>query len=108
LKHGRDCALFLSRERNRGNNKGAKMKKWIFLILAVLLICGGVFGYIWWRTEREKELAIAKEHEKAYLKAKEKNKKTREVLDKMYQSEQRLKKENPELYKLATQPAKDK
>ena len=84
------------------------MKKWIFLILAVLLICGGVFGYIWWRTEREKELAIAKEHEKRYLKSKAEGDKYRKALDKMYQAEERLKRDNPELYKLATQPAKDK
>lgn len=87
------------------------MKKWIFLILAVLLICGGVFGFIAWkhaREERAKELAIAKEREERYLKSKEKDSQTRKVLDRMYKAEERLKKDNPELYKLATQPAKDK
>ena len=84
------------------------MKKWIFLILAVLLICGGVFGYIWWRTEREKELAIAKEHEKRYLKSKAEGDKIRKALDKMYQAEERLGEKSKIVQTLATQSAKDK
>ncbi len=84
------------------------MKKWIFLILAVLLICGGVFGYIWWKTEREKELARVKSAQEALQKYEMEAKEGREAIEKLNQAEERLKKSNPELYKLATQPVKDK
>ena len=50
------------------------MKKWIFIILAVLLICGGVFGYIWWlRNEREKEAIRKAARERAQRMEKEAN-----------------------------------
>ena len=83
------------------------MKKWIYLILAVLLICGGVFGYIWWMNERAAAEAAAEADRRSNALTAE-MRENRKILEKMNQAEERLKKDSPELYKLSTQPAKDK
>ena len=81
------------------------MKKWIFLILAVLLICVGVFG--WWIQRRTADEAAAFADQIAD-EVTAKMRKDRKIPEKMNQAEEDLKKNNPELHKLATQPAKDK